>query len=345
MEAGLRVRPAGIATGDVGTAPTSAELAAARELVAREVSPTPTVSVPHLSSALGRETWLKLECLSPIRSFKHRGALCAVRAVKGSGAAGVVTVSTGNHGQGVAYAGRRLGVPVTVVAPRPSEPRKLAAIRDLGAEVELRGENLSQAEEAAAELAAARELTYLEDGEDPWLMAGAATVLLELMEQATGLDTVLVQVGGGNLIAASLLAAHAERWPVRIVGVQSTAAPGATLSWHEGRIRPAESRTIASGIATEKPGRLAFGVMKALLGSILLVDDADLWRSVGTLLGTTGLAVEPSGAAGVAALERFGEAIEGERVGVLLTGGWIGEAALAEVAGRLAVQESGGGSV
>jgi threonine dehydratase len=316
--------------------PSAAELATAREFVAGQVPPTPAVSLPHLSSALGREVWLKLECLSPVRSFKHRGALCSVRAIKDSGASGVVTVSTGNHGQGVAYAGGRLGVPVTVVAPRPSEPRKLAAMRALGAEVELRGQNLSEAEEEAAELAGARELVYLEDGEDAWLMAGASTVLLELMEQAPGLDAVLVQVGGGNLVAASLLAARAEGSPVRVVGVQSTAAPGATLSWQEGRIHPAESRTIAGGIATEKPGRLSLEVMKALLGSMVLVDDADLWLSVGTLLQTTGLAVEPSGAAGVAALERFGTEIEGERVGVLLTGGWIGEAALAEVAGRLA---------
>jgi len=211
-------------------------------------------------------------------------------------------------------------------------------MRALGAGVELRGENLSEAEAAAVELAAARELVYLEDGEDAWLMAGASTVLLELMEQAPGLDTVLVQVGGGNLIAASLLAARAEGSPARVVGVQSTAAPGATLSWQAGDIRPAESRTIAGGIATEKPGRLALGVMKALLGSMVLVDDADLWRSVATLLQATGLAVEPSGAAGVAALERFGPEIDGERVGVLLTGGWIEEAQLAEVAARLAAR-------
>jgi threonine dehydratase len=316
--------------------PSAADLASAREFVSREVPPTAAVSVPHLSSALGREIWLKLECLSPVRSFKHRGALCSVRAIKSSGASGVLTVSTGNHGQGVAYAGGRLGVPVTVVAPRPGEPRKLAAMRALGAEVELRGENLSQAEEEARGLAAARELVYLEDGEDAWLMAGASTVLLELMDQAADLDTVLVQVGGGNLVAASLLAARAEGSAVQIVGVQSTAAPGATLSWQQGGIRPAESHTIAGGIATEKPGRLSLEVMTALLGSMVLVDDADLWRSVGTLLRTTGLAVEPSGAAGLAALERFGAEIEGERVGVLLTGGWIGEAALAEVAARLA---------
>ncbi|MBJ7598235.1 pyridoxal-phosphate dependent enzyme [Candidatus Nephthysia bennettiae] len=334
--AGLRVRPSESTGAAMEGVPSAADLASAREFLAREVPPTPAVSLPHLSSALGREIWMKLECLSPIRSFKHRGALCSVRALKASGASGVLTVSTGNHGQGVAYAGGRLGVPVTVVAPRPSEPRKLAAMRALGAQVELRGENLSEAEEAAAQLAAARELVYLEDGEDPWLMAGASTVLLELTEQAAGLDTVLVQVGGGNLVAASLLAARAAGSPVRIVGVQSTAAPGATLSWQQGSIRPAESRTIAGGIATEKPGRLSLEVMKALLGSMVLVDDADLWRSVGTLLQTTGLAVEPSGAAGLAALERFGAEIEGERVGVLLTGGWIGEAALAQVAARLA---------
>jgi threonine dehydratase len=311
-------------------------------MVSGQVPATPAVTLPHLSAALGRETWLKLECLSPIRSFKYRGALCALRAIKSSGAAGVVTVSTGNHGQGVAFAGRRLGLPVTVVAPRFSEPSKLAAIRALGGEVELRGESLTEAEAAAAEIAAARHLFYLEDGEDRWLMAGAATVLLELLEQAPGLDSVVIQVGGGNLIAASLLAVRMSGRPVRIVGVQSTAAPGATLSWQEGRIHPAESRTIAGGIATERPGRLSLTVMTALLGSVVLVDDEDLWRSVGTLLRTTGMAVEPSGAAGLAALERFGDDISGERLGVILSGGWIGGSALARVAAQLASAPEGG---
>jgi threonine dehydratase len=323
-------------------APSAAELEEAQAVIAGQVPSTPAVAVPHLSAALGRETWLKLECLSPIRSFKYRGGLCAVRAIKSSGAAGVVTVSTGNHGQGVAYAGRRLGVPVTVVAPRFSEPGKLSAIRDLGGEVQLRGDTVTEAEAAAQEMAAARDLLYLEDGEDRWLMAGAATVLAELLEQAPPLDSVIVQVGGGNLVAASLLAARASGSQVQIVGVQSTAAPGATLSWQEGRIHPAESHTIAGGIATERPGRLSLMVMKALLGSIVLVDDEDLWRSVGTLLRTTGMAVEPSGSAGVAAVERFGDDIGGERVGVILTGGWIGGSALARVAAQLASAAEGG---
>jgi CheY-like chemotaxis protein len=191
------------------------------------------------------------------------------------------------------------------------------------------------AEEAAQELAPKRGLVYLEDGEDAQLMAGAASVLLELMEQAPGLDSVVIQVGGGNLIAASLLAAQAQGWPGGMLGVQSTAAPGATLSWQEGGVRAVESRTVASGIATEKPGRLALVAMTTLLRSVALVDDEDLWRAVALLLQTTGLAVEPSGAAGVAALQRFGPEIEGERIGVLLTGGWIDERALANVAAQL----------
>jgi threonine dehydratase len=173
-------------------------------------------------------------------------------------------------------------------------------------------------------------------------MAGAATMLGELLEQAPRLDSVIVQIGGGNLIAASLLAARASGSPVQVVGVQSTAAPGATLSWQEGRIHRAESHTIAGGIATERPGRLSLTVMNGLLGSIVLVDDEDLWRSVGTLLRTTGMAVEPSGSAGVAALERFGDDIGGERVGVILTGGWIGGGALARVAAQLASADEGG---
>src|SRR5437016_4680025 len=141
-------------------------------------------------------------------------------------------------------------------------------------------------------------MTYVEDGDDAGLMAGAATILWEMLERQPELDTVLVPTGGGNLIAATLLAAERLRPELRIVGVQSSAAPGATRSWLDGEVRSLPSTTEAGGLATEYPGGLSLKVMLRLLETIVLVTEEDLWRAVGAAFRATGYPIELAGAAG-----------------------------------------------
>jgi threonine dehydratase len=260
-----------------------------------------------------------------VRSFKARGALAALARLDVTDRArGVATASTGNHGQGVAFAGGAFGIPVTVAVPQGADGVKITAMEELGALLLDGGASLSEAEDVARRHASETGAVYLEDGEDPGLMAGAATVAWEMLEAAPDLDTIVVPVGGGNLIAATLLAASLLRPDVHVVGVQSTAAPGTTRSWLAGRIIRQDSRTFAGGLATDRPGKLSLAVMDALLGQMVLVDEDDLRASIATAYDAIGLPAEAAAVAGLAALDRFGDQIPGEHVGVVVTGGRIG---------------------
>jgi threonine dehydratase len=279
--------------------------------------------------------YLKLENCSPIRSFKARGALATMAALSDEDRrAGVVTASTGNHGQGIAFAGQLHGVPVTVVVPEDAEGPKLNAIRDLGAVLVEAGRNLSDAEAKAKHRAAETGATYVEDGDHPPLMAGASTVLWEMLEAEPTLDTVVVPVGGGNLIAATLLTAGMLRPDLRILGVQSQSAPGALLSWLAGTIVSAPCETFAAGLATERPGRAALGVMCRALSQMALVTDDDLWDAMASGYEASGLPIEGAAASGIAALERYGDEIEGDRIGIIVTGGRVSAEALTQAFSR-----------
>ena len=155
----------------------------------------------------------------------------------------------------------------------------MTAMEQLGARIVVAGKNLTEAAATAIELAASEDLTYVEDGEDPGLMAGAATVIWEMLEVEPELDGVIVPVGGGNLVAGSLLTAAMLRSETVVIGVQSAAAPGATLSGLRGAMSTAECRTSAGGLAAEQPGALALGVMHALLERVILVEE-DIWKAV-----------------------------------------------------------------
>jgi threonine dehydratase len=303
----------------------------ARDVVAAAHPRTPLVLSHSLSETAGREVYLKMEGESAVRSFKFRGALIAVdRAEAEVPGRAIVTASTGNHGQGVAFAGLRQGVEVVVVSPETTLPEKRRAMESLGATVIVAGANLTEAEHHARQTASGRDGLYIEDGESPHLMAGAATVAMEMLEQQPDLDSIVVPVGGGNLIAASLLAVARAGSNASVIGVQSVAAPGATLSWLSGSIVRRDCHTFAGGLATERPGELSLSVMSRLLGTMVLVDDDDLRVSSGQAFRSLGLVVEGAAAAALAALRLHPEAIPGERIGLIVSGSWLSAEQLSE---------------
>lgn len=325
---------------DGGTPPFSVpdadQLARAREIVAASHPPTPMIHSARVSGDVGKDVHLKLEGTSAVRSFKFRGALVAVaQAVDEVPGRPIVTASTGNHGQGIAFAGRRHGIEVIVCSPTTTLEEKLEAMRSLGATVVVSGATLTESEERAREIATKRNGLYLEDGESPHLMAGAATVVLEMLEQQPDLDTIVVPIGGGNLVAASLLAVVASGSPAAVVGVQSIQAPGATLSWLAGEIVRHGCRTYAGGLATERPGELSLSVMNRLLETIVLVTDDDLKTESGWAFEALGLVVEGAGAAPLAAIRLNPDAVDGDRVGVIVTGSWLSADQLADALERL----------
>lgn len=311
--------------------PGAAELARARELVASAHPPTPMVRSSTLSTLAGKEVYLKLEGTSAVRSFKFRGALMAVaEAASDSPGSPIVTASTGNHGQGVAFAGRRHGVEVIVCSPTTTLEEKRVAMEALGATVVVSGPTLTESEQRAREIATQRNGLYIEDGESPHLMAGAATVVMEMLEQQPDLDTVLVPIGGGNLVASSLLAVESAGSSATVVGVQSVEAPGATLSWLADKVVRHSCNTFAGGLVTERPGELSLAVMSRLLGTVALVTDDALRAESGWAFESLGLVVEGAAAAPLAALRLHPDIVVGDRVGIVISGSWLTPEQLAE---------------
>lgn len=334
-ERGVHRRPQVDTPWPAPPAPQPEDLAAAATLLADAGPATPLVESRRLSERFDRSILLKLEMLSPVRSFKYRGALVAVGAMAEAGAGHtVVTASTGNHGQGVAFAGRRLGLRTVVVAPESAAQEKLDAMRGWGAEVHLAGDDLGEAQHVAESMAGDG-VVYLEDGESAELMAGAATVTIEILEARPAVDSIILPIGGGNLIAGALLARRLGGMTT-IVGAQSTAAPAATMSWLDGTMRLADCATFAGGLATTRPGNLALSVMVDDLETVALVDDEDLRAAMAIAMRATGLPIEGAAAAPIAALELFGDQLPGDEVVLVVTGNWCSRKELDDTLARLA---------
>jgi threonine dehydratase len=262
---------------------------------------------PGPGPEISGEVYVKCEDETDIKSFKGRGALWLLACLETSEpGAGVITASTGNHGQGVAYAASRIGVRSVVVVPTGCSPLKMAKIRGLGAELRISGGDIGEANAAARLAADAEGLLYVEDGEDPALMAGAATVGWEILEDLPEVDTIVVPVGGGNLIAGIALIAKRLKPSVRIIGVQSEAAPAVTRSFEAGHLVELPSETFAGGLATPFPGQLAFRVIQDLVDDMCLVSEAELRREIRDSLVSRATLIEGAAAASFAGLRRYG---------------------------------------
>jgi threonine dehydratase len=275
---------------------------------------SPLLRDTALDAGSGARVTLKVETLNPIRSFKGRGAVTWMREV-GAGAPGVVCASAGNFGQGLAYAARPAGIPCHVFVGRGANPAKVDAMRGFGAEVRVGGEDYDAAIGTARTFAADRGLRFLQDGRDPWIAAGAATMAVEVTEAGVEPDVALVPVGNSALIlgVAVWLREHAPG--VRVVGVCAEGAPAPALSWR--RREPVASErvdTVADGIGIRAPFPESVAGMLELVDDMALVGEASLRAAVRRLAEATGLLVEAAGAAGVAALRDDPAAYRGARV-------------------------------
>jgi threonine dehydratase len=313
------------------TNPDLAALNAARARLEELGIHTPVHLSPALSDRFSRKVWVKYESFLAAGSFKLRGAIWAVEQAKASGASGVVTASTGNHGQGIAYAASRARMPVTVFVPDGIDAVKQRRMQQFGAELRAAGTRLSHAEAGAIQWAAETGATYIEDGDNADLMAGAASIGTEILQQVPGVDTIIAPVGGGNLAAALCLAVLSDGSDATLVGAQSSAAAGVTVSWLAGELVSSACTTLAGGLATERPGRLALEVLRHRLDLMCLIDEDDLWRGVRTAYEALGHNLELAAAAPLAALERFPDSIDGATVVLVASGSCIGSDQLAYI--------------
>lgn len=308
----------------VGARPTVTDLLKARRFMERHYLRTPLDPVAALSREYGLEAYVKFENHGPVRSFKARGALYRLSLLsEDERVRGVITASTGNHGQGIALAGRRLSVPTVIVVPVGTPRLKSDNIQLLGAELRIAGHDLAEAENEARSLAASMGMVFIEDGDDPGLMAGAGTIAWEILDQLPEVDAIIIPVGGGNLIAGMALVTKLLRSDIRIIGVQSNAAPAVHESWRQGSVVRTPSNTFAGGLATARPGHLAFSVLKDLVDTMVLVSEDDLRRAMLTVLAKTGQLAEGAGAAAFAALPMLAPSLSGGKVALLLSGGNI----------------------
>jgi threonine dehydratase len=306
------------------TAPTLADVEAARERIAGGIRVTPVYRSEAFSRRVGREVFLKAENLQRTGAFKIRGALNRIATLSDvEREAGVVAASAGNHGQAVARAAREAGIAASVFMPAETPMAKVEATRNYGARVELVGADFEEALAAAREYAATSGATFIHAFEDLEVIAGQGTIGLELAEQLPEVETVVVPVGGGGLASGIALALRGSRPGVRIVGVQAAAcapyAGGTTFGY-----------TIAEGIAVKKPSELTGKLLHDLLDGIVTVTDEEISEAIVLLVERAKLVVEGAGASSVAAL--LAGRVEGTGPAVaILSGGNIDPTLLIQV--------------
>lgn len=311
---------------------TLADFRHAESIVRRFFPPTPLIQAPRLSERLGTEVWLKLECFTPIRTFKIRGALVKVASLEAqSVSGGVVTASAGNHGLAVARAARLFGRPAVVCVPEGANPQKKALIAAEGARVVEHGRDYQAAFENCLRIGEAEGLTLVHAYDDPHVMAGQGTVGLELVDSGLAFDTVVTGIGGGGLIAGLGAAIKGLRPETQIIGVQPEGADSMIRSVSAGRIVELERvNTIADGLGARKPGEHTLPLTARHAGSLLSVSDDDLWAAMRTLLQEERIVAEPAGAAGVAGLLRHGANGLGRTV-ILVSGANIADAVFEQI--------------
>lgn len=306
----------------------------AAALLQGQVLDTPCVESRTLSQLTGAQVFLKFENLQYTASFKERGALNKLLSLSPEERArGVVAMSAGNHAQGVAYHAQRLGLKAVIVMPRFTPGVKVERTQGFGAEVVLHGDTLDEARAHARALAQSAGYTFVHPYDDPAIVAGQGTVGLEMLRACPDLDTLVVAVGGGGLIAGVTLAAKALKPSIEVVGVQTRRFP-AMVNAVTGSTHPQALTTIAEGIAVGTPGVVPLAVVRDQVDGWLLVDEADIEQAIVMLLEIEKTLVEGAGAAGLAALLVHPERFRGQRVGLILCGGNIDPMLLSSIIER-----------
>lgn len=310
-----------------------AELDAARAIVAQHMTPTPTLTWPLLNQRTGGETWIKHENHSPVGAFKMRGGLVYLTRLKDDhpDLAGVITATTGNHGQSIGRAARMVGLPATVVVPLGNNPGKNAAMAAQGVELIEHGTDFQAALEFAEELSAERRL-HMVPSFHPWLVQGVASYALELFEAQPDLDTVYVPIGLGSGICGVVAARDALGLTTEIVGVVAEGAPCYALSFQEGRtIATNGVATVAEGLAVRKPHALALDIIRKGVARIVTVSDDEIMAAMAAYVTDTHNLAEGAGAAALAALLHERDAMAGKKTGVVLSGGNVDKDLLVRV--------------
>ncbi len=284
--------------------PSLVSLAAIRQAADR-ISPLALrTTLVDVSAAANRPLFLKCECLQPGGAFKIRGAYNMVaQLTPEQRAGGVITYSSGNHGQAMALAARELGAPAVVVMPTTARAIKVEATRSFGAEVIFAGTTSADRHQRAEAEAAARGLTIVPPFDHAWIIAGQGTAGLEILEQRPDVAAILVPIGGGGLAAGIAAAVKQSRPEVKVIGVEPAGAAAMKASLEAGRpVTLPSTHSIADGLIPVRPGDLTFAHVQRFVDAVLTVEDDEIAKAVLWIYENAGIVAEPSGAAATAAV-------------------------------------------
>jgi threonine dehydratase len=307
---------------------------AARQRIAPHLSPTPFRYYPQLGEVVGgMDVFVKHENHQPTNSFKIRNGLSFMTALtEEERRRGVVAASTGNHGQGIAYGAGLLGVNATICVPKGNNPEKNAAMRALGATVVEEGRDYDEAVVEMLRLAAHEHRVVAHSTNDKRIVAGAATMTLEILEQKPDLDALVIAVGGGSQAVGAMTVARALAPDLKVYGVQATGASAIHDSWHAHmRLTTNRVDTFADGVATRATYDLTFPALQEGLAGFVTVTDSEIAEGMRTILSVTHNLVEGAAAMGFAALPKLRKELAGRRVGIIFCGGNIDTGTLRRV--------------
>ena len=315
--------------------PTLADVHEAGRRIAPHLRETPLFRYAGLDDVLGAEVHVKHENHQPVGAFKVRGGVNLVSRLSGEERErGVITASTGNHGQSIAFAARLFDMPATICVPEAANPVKVASMRGLGARLVFHGRDFDDAREHCEALAETEGYRYIHSGNEPLLIAGVATYTVEILEQEPEIEAIIVPIGGGSAAAGACIVAKAVDPAIRVIGVQSEAAPAAHRSWRLRELVEDRMETFAEGLATRTAFELPQRILWELLDDFVLVSDDQIRAAQARMIEITRNLVEAAGAAPLAAALQLRAQLAGKRVAVIVNGGNASLEQLLEVLAR-----------
>ena len=302
----------------------------ARRRIAPYLRPTPLHYYPLLSDLVGAEIHVKHENYQPIGAFKVRGGVNLIGSLSAEEKArGVVTASTGNHGQSVAYASKLFGVKAIIGVPEGCNPSKMAAMQSWGAEILVHGKDFDEARERVEALAVERGMRYIHPANEPLLIAGVATVALEVLEALPAAEYLFCPVGGGSSCSGATLVAQALKPSLQVVGVQAARASSAYESWRQKKlVTTGSADTFAEGVQTRVAFEMTLSILWKNLRRFVLVEEEEMRQAMIHYLEKARTLAEGAGAAPLAAALKCRDEIRGRKVVLYLSGGNVSRATL-----------------
>lgn len=303
--------------------PTLQDIITAQQTIKPHLTPTPLHTYPNLNKLLGFTAFIKHENHQPTGAFKIRGGINLIsQLTPEEKAKGVITASTGNHGQSIALASKLYGVKAVICVPKGANPNKIAAIKSYGAEVIERGNDFDEAILIAEQLSKKLGCRYIHSGNEPRLIAGVGTIGLEIMQQQPNIQVVISPVGAGTGCGGTGIAIKSLNPDIKVIAVQAANAPSVYLSWRSGELESTETaNTMADGLATRQAFKLPLDIINTCIDDFVLVTEEEMENAVRLYLEHCTTVAEGAGAASLAAAIKQKEQLKGKKVALVLSGG------------------------